>query len=376
LKKEIKKEIKIHNIDLNIKIFENSPTNFFITLNNREPNHHKSGLLNIYEILVNEYQNLQGHISTNLKHKVVYDLIVKLSKKMNKLTEIDEKYMFLQVSQLKKSLESYEKHICTQASQELNSLLTDLHKLGVIIYFDNEILGDIIITNPKWFNVVFKEIIDYGRKRIQSIFQFVFDVLEEYEENGNYPFYRQKDNCKKCLEIILKDLKKNVDPNLKIEQIWDNVKEQSIVDKVSYHSLLEKLDVIQQKLNEEKFEHILNEFKDKDEFHYDITQSIHSIKSSTLHSIMEEILNIHAKDKVKKSFLKNLLIKFDLILPKKKIEFLKNNQLYLVPFLFPNEKPHKTIFLKGSTKIENFERDFEWKIDYHLVCLFLLIVYV
>ena len=335
-------------------------------MNNRESNPNRSGLSKIYQILKNEYKNLQSHISTNLKHKVVFEQIQKLSRKLNKLTEIDEKYMFLQVSQLKNSLDSYEKKICSEASLELSSILIDLHKLGVIIYFDNEILRDIIITNPKWFNVVFKEIIDYGRKRVQCIFQFVYDVLNEYEEGGNYPFYRSKDNCKKQVESILRELKKNVDHHLKIEEIWEKFKEYSIVDRVSYHSLLGKLELIQEKLEEEKFDHILNEFKERDHFHYDITQSIHSIKSSTLHSIMEEILNIHSKDKVKKRFLKNLLIKFDLILPKKKVEFLKNNQLYLVPFLFPNEKPNRTILLKGSTRIEDFTRNFEWKIEYHL----------
>jgi hypothetical protein len=36
----------------------------------------------------------------------------------------------------------------------LEKILLDLHKLGVIIYFDDKNLKEVVISDPRWFNKV------------------------------------------------------------------------------------------------------------------------------------------------------------------------------------------------------------------------------
>ena len=66
-----------------------------------------------------------------------------------------KKKPFVEVSDLRRELLKFSEDY-KDIDQNLNQILCDLRKLGLIIYFDNDILRSTIITNPQWFNSVFK----------------------------------------------------------------------------------------------------------------------------------------------------------------------------------------------------------------------------
>lgn len=153
----------------NIKISDQEEVFVFFPLNNRELSREKSGISTIYRILANEYDNIQHSISTTLKHKIVYDMIQKLSGSRDQNGQIqkdNEKIKpFLDVAKLKQELilqgEREEQQEAIIVCNEIEIYLVDLHKLGVIIFFDHDILRETIICTPEFFNKVFKSILDH-----------------------------------------------------------------------------------------------------------------------------------------------------------------------------------------------------------------------
>eukprot|EP01091_Cochliopodium_minus_P007897 TRINITY_DN17790_c0_g1_i1.p1 TRINITY_DN17790_c0_g1~~TRINITY_DN17790_c0_g1_i1.p1 ORF type:complete len:383 (+),score=112.10 TRINITY_DN17790_c0_g1_i1:98-1246(+) len=248
--------------------------------------------------------------------------------------------------------------------ENMNEILVDLHKLGVIVYFDNDILRETIITDPRWFNIVFRSIMDFGRKKIQILFESIYEELKFHE-------IKNKDSCFEKLERILIDLKKGFNPQqFHFEKFWKEHRKNSIVDKIGFHKLLKTLEDIETKLKEEGKGEILEKFKEFDEKEYELSQTIYSINNSSLNLIMSEILGDNTvfgkENKEKRDSLKILMIKFDLILPKLKYKhFNENPQYYLIPFLFPNKKPQR-IILNGNVEPKKIKRNFEWKINYQL----------
>ena len=331
-------------------------------MNNREKDLQKSGISNVIKIIHEEYNTEKNSVQTNLKHFTVSKLIEKLCQ-TNIVNE--QETPFLNISLLREEVEKLKENDLEDISNQLNSILVDLHNLGVIVYFDFDILRETVITNPIWFNKVFKSLLDFGRKKIALIFEEVYESIKMLEENKMYKFSKSKNNSKQISRTFLKEILGNDFEKAKVEDIWSEKRENSIIDKLSFNSLLVKLDVLQQKLIEESNEEFLKNFKYSEEEHYDITQCIHSIEEVELNTMINEMLEDN-KDKEKRKFLLKLLIKFDLILPKKKVEFMKMNQFYLIPFLFPQEKPKKEIQLKGDIFLSDYKRDYEWKIEYFL----------
>ena len=358
------KVIEKENITLKFHEFSEkyAGVNYFFPLNNREKDLQKSGISNVIKIIHEEYNTEKNSVQTNLKHFTVSKLIEKLCQ-TNIVNE--QETPFLNISLLREEVEKLKENDLEDISNQLNSILVDLHNLGVIVYFDFDILRETVITNPIWFNKVFKSLLDFGRKKIALIFEEVYESIKMLEENKMYKFSKSKNNSKQISRTFLKEILGNDFEKAKVEDIWSEKRENSIIDKLSFNSLLVKLDVLQQKLIEESNEEFLKNFKYSEEEHYDITQCIHSIEEVELNTMINEMLQDN-KDKEKRKFLLKLLIKFDLILPKKKVEFMKMNQFYLIPFLFPQEKPKKEIQLKGDIFLSDYKRDYEWKIEYFL----------
>lgn len=135
----------------------------------------------------------------------------------------------------------------------------------------------------------------------------------------------------------------------------------SKLDKVSYESMLAFLENIQMKASE------FVDVKSLLSLNKDVSHSIYFIEEASLSEMFDDILG---EDNEKLNFLRNILLKFDLILPieKKTIDrsFRGNflvSQTYIVPFLFPFHKP-KTVMING-VKLKKIEKRQEWKVTYY-----------
>jgi hypothetical protein len=148
----------------------------FNIVNNRELDPQISGLKNMKEMLCSDYDNIEFSVSATLKHKTVFEIIQQLSKDDQNDDE-NSKKAFVEVSEIKEKLKSIEngsfklekrsfsnnneedeeeKEIAKESLQEIEQILLDLHSLGVIIYFNDPSLKDIIVPDPEWFNKVRK----------------------------------------------------------------------------------------------------------------------------------------------------------------------------------------------------------------------------
>jgi hypothetical protein len=154
---------------------------YFYIVKNREIKKEESGLKKIFDVLCSEYDNVKHGVSADLKHKMVYEIIEKLSKNENFEDEIEneienQKIPFIEVNEIKNILKKIEKgekidnitfgeegeddeserNIAKDSFNKIETILSDLHKLGVIIYFNDKSLKDIVVSDPKWFNKVKK----------------------------------------------------------------------------------------------------------------------------------------------------------------------------------------------------------------------------
>jgi hypothetical protein len=202
---------------------------FFTYLNNRELDLDKSEISKLYKILSSEYDNVDHAVSTTLKHKIVFEEIVKMSnrkvnikKEKERIVEKEKKTNFFNniIQSIKTTKNSFSSHDHAEEREEdskeeeedseepfielpclinnlnknnnskyrfekeqVESILEDLHKLGLIVYFFKKSLSDTIISNPQWFNNVLKSIIDIGRKRVQIVFESLYNNLKEKSKN-------------------------------------------------------------------------------------------------------------------------------------------------------------------------------------------------
>ena len=269
-----------------------------------------------------------------------------------------------------------------ESSNNIESILIDLHKLGVIVYFNDDILKETIICDPKWFNNVFKTILDFGRKKSQLLIEKIFIQIQQKQSETKIQIINKNDKenslnqCESILKWIIGKNKIEL-PNLKsneliIENIWNEneKRKNSIVDKISFQNMIEKLEKIQSKLIEEGNEEILKNSFEFDDKGKDISQIIHTIDQNIFN---EEIINKIIGNKIeKKEFMIDLLIKFDLIIPKQKQRIivdgrdLKSNQNYLIPFLYPTNKPNNIKLFNSKIKIDEIKTKYETIIEYDL----------
>ena len=276
---------------------------------------------------------------------------------------------------------------------EIENILEDLHKLGLIVYFKKRSLSDTIISNPQWFNNVFKYIIDFGRKNIEMIFQSIYKKLCELDHYYSTSNDKLKEaNNKKTKKKFSKELKwlKGKSKLEKIEDIWNNKEElkKSNLDKISFENLLIKLESMVEELIDQGEYWIfqLNELRDSS--FSSISQKFIFIDEENLsNQVVRKVLEdyIEKGDEVfkeKKEFLMNILSQFDFIIPTKRMKYkmnefrvINNVRTYVVPLLFPSYKPSSTkFFLKKISSIKHknkiiwndLEYENEWIVDYLL----------
>ena len=81
--KEIRETLEKNKIELNFHIFNESFCSncIFTTINNRELDLKESGIENISQILTKQYSSVDNFIPTDLKHKIVFEEIEKMSRR-------------------------------------------------------------------------------------------------------------------------------------------------------------------------------------------------------------------------------------------------------------------------------------------------------
>ena len=174
-------------------------TYYFLPFSARELDLKKSGIDYLKKVLKIEYQNLHNGVQTNTNHKIVYEQIQKIvlgyqkkeRKKSKKLTEEEtrkKENIFIDVLQLKNNILLYGEEQ-KKLVDNIEKILQDLHRLGLIVYLNNSSVRDLIITDPKWFNNVFKNILDFGKMRIANIFEQIKTNLEQMELKGKSFFF-------------------------------------------------------------------------------------------------------------------------------------------------------------------------------------------
>ena len=345
----------------------------FFNLNNREYYVKNSGLEEIKNLLFQRFDDPKNCISTNLKHKLVLDQIDSLSKKNTKNNCI------LDVSLLKKSIsELNNEDTFEDINENITQVLCDLNDLGLIIFFDREMLKNTIITDPKWFNDILKSILDYGRKKTEIMIELICTITKEKIEElrNNETLSNKFKSLSEKLSYYIKDqIKGSPNERHSIRDIWDddNLKKSSNVDKISFFSLIEYLKNTLQTMSEFGDGDILNYLKRENgiDVNQDLFQIFHKVEESLLiNDAFRDIFQFETISKDdKKEFLIKLLTEFEFILPieRRKYEKLffgkiKRIQHYLIPILFPLYKPQKIFIEKKEYQLYNSNN--EWQVDY------------
>ena len=234
---------------------------------------------------------------------------------------------------------------------------------GTIIYFKDEVLKSTLISNPQWFNNVFKTIMDYGRKKVQITFENFYNFLKS--EN-------KKSEAKNKLKKVIENLRGKANKKKSVEEIWKKEQElsKSNFDKVSYETMLETLEEIEEMMLKEGYKEFLNEQK---EYHnQNILQQFFFVNENGFkENITDRILSNTEIDVNDSKFLSNLLARYDFFLPTQKMNYLKSGnslttkQKYIIPLLFPRRKP-STLISRNDKEIEKMKYFNEWIVNYFL----------
>ena len=158
----------------------------FYCVKNREEKKENTGLIELSNILCQEYDNVEYGVSATLKHEMIFELIQQISQEKteengenereeNETKIEEEKKPFVEVSYIKNCLSKIangemkiekfsvrnedeedfeERKVASQSLLEIEKILLDLSKLGVIIYFNDFSLKDVVVSDPRWFNKV------------------------------------------------------------------------------------------------------------------------------------------------------------------------------------------------------------------------------
>ena len=299
----------------------------------------------------------------------------KKEKKKDRLITKENEEPFIEVSHLKERLMKSVEEDSNEAAEQVESILSDLNKLGVIIYFNEGTLKEKIISNPLWFNLFFKSILDFGRKKIAFIIEKIQKEVEEMERMREFQNNHLSNNSKQQINSVIKELKGSANHKLSILEIWGNETERNLsnIYKFSFRNLSDRLEEIQQKLIEEGNEKAMLSYKIYNHLQVDHDLCQIYMNTQELNILKKEILGSPKHNQTQEerrtynekiNFLEKILIKFDLIFPKQRVVQEDTKPNYLVPFLFPKNKP-KMIFLKGRIKKEDISRNHEWVINYH-----------
>ena len=431
----LKKTIEENKINLNFHkfdfTFQNNENNnekmLFTYLNNRELDLEKSRIKDLYSLLRTTYDNVGHSVSTNLKHKIVFDTIEKMSnrkvliaskneraqenkkafsfkeffsslapkyspmeetistKKKKKIINIEkeEEEPFIEVTDLLKKINEKNDLKEVFEREEIENILEDLQKLGMIVYFKKKSLSETIISNPQWFNEVFISILDYGRKSIEIILECIHNKLKQTNNS------KMKEEFLKLMTWLKGNSKKE-----SVQAIWEDKDELKLsnLDKISFENLLIKLEDLIEKLVEMKENSVFEIEQIKEVLSYSyISQKFILIDENTLITeVIDKVLDDYRNkgDKVfkeKKEFLLNILTQFDFVIPTKRLKYrmddfkvIRKERTYVVPLLFPSynpaQKSYKIVFknkdydkkMKEKEEWNSNSFENEWIVDYFL----------
>ena len=299
----------------------------------------------------------------------------------------EEEEPFIEVSDLLEKLNENNELNENFERDQLENILEDLHKLGLIVYFKKKSLSDTIISNPQWFNNIFKIILDFGRKNVSKFFESFFNYSKEIKNK------KTREEITK-ITIWLKGTSKKES----FREIWNDKEELKIsnLDKISFENLLRKLEDLIEKLIEEKELEIFEKMDEFKNFNYSsVSQKFIFVDEQDLVSgvvgvILEKYQFLGDKIyKQKKEFLMNILSQFDFVIPKTRVKYYKNDvnsivseRSFVIPLLFSPYKPQSSFsFLKlnsskqnlgneseddNTVDWKNLKFDNEWLVDYFL----------
>ena len=334
-----------------------------------------SGISSLSEIIINQIDKDENSIKNTIQHNTVLKEIEnmrfkepnveknKLFLSMDKIFEQFERIIvenpILEISLLRKNLEKDSEF---REIDNLESILLDLHKLGKIVYYNKENLAGYIVSDPKWLNSVFTNILNYGRKKICFIIEDIHDQLfEEKKKNQTLP--HEKDEILYLAVFILFNTKKSNLRNYKMRTIWEKYKEKSIVEKTGFQKLLNRLKLIEKKLENTNNNYILEKYKDKNENKLSLSDIIYTINEEEFQeSILKQVLTEELfQDTEKKKFFVQFFEKLGIIFPKKNEGY---TQKYFLPFLFPEHASRTTLMKNEKKKIDQLKTDHQWEIKY------------
>lgn len=345
--------VEENKISLNFHFFKTIYCDklYFFPLNNREKDLERSGIQNIIDLLSNKYDHIEHSISTSLKHKKVYSLIKKLSSNQRDPKKKDDNNIenaLVETSLLKEEIKKIDQFFLEEC--QLEDILSDLHKLGVIIFFEQKLLSDFVIADPHWFNSLIKQILDCGKNRIKSVLSLILQKINEHQLLENFSFSNQKNNPKKSIENLLRWLEEGEKINSpSFFQFFtpSPPKSSKMIEKISFHTLLKHFHHIQNEIEENKLQFIIQQVNLSSglKSHDDITQLFYTINQTQFFVLLKKILrqtnlspNHLQSFLLKKNFTINFLHKFDFVFPKDRSTFKDEefsiNQKYLVKLFF------------------------------------------
>eukprot|EP01091_Cochliopodium_minus_P008761 TRINITY_DN2038_c0_g2_i1.p1 TRINITY_DN2038_c0_g2~~TRINITY_DN2038_c0_g2_i1.p1 ORF type:complete len:804 (-),score=252.31 TRINITY_DN2038_c0_g2_i1:749-3160(-) len=393
----ISKEIEKNKIILKFHLFFDKAIQkdiYFIAVNNFS--FEAEGARELQRLLASEYDSNKYGISATLKHKIVWEEIKLLSnmemtdlkdiegsfkwlpnlfyvKKENSPSKIVKKEPILYIQKLKAHLLN-KKDLQGDPIENLEEILLDLHKLGIILYFDHPKLKDLIITDPQWLNNVFRVFLDYGRKEIALMLENMYEKI-----NSHIKIFNNNSNVKTSdlivyreqLKIYLKILKGKDLEEMSFHEIFRKYKgRRTRVELMSFEELYNKLEYFE-KMNQ------------KTKFYLSFPTNyspVYMIEDEPFECLLN-VLNPPNSNLQVRDYIFNLLISFEIVFPKGRMRYDENGtvkQTYIVPLLFPPSKPKRAIQsdifevnnLKKEEKEEKREgiskKNFEWILSYHL----------
>ena len=200
--------------------------------------------------------------------------------------------------------------------------------------------------DPSWFNTVFKEIFNVGKKTLTEILQSVTENISTV-----------KTKVDKELKVI----------NPRNKSFFTSF-DTSSSKKISFYNLFETLFKVQEILQEENnFEKIILPLKRSFGLNEnrDFSQVVYFVNQYRFDSFISEIFKAAKMKNVTremKEYTKNVLIDLGIVCPRDKSCFERGNikNYYIFPFLFPTNKP-KSIYAFSKDAYKH-----NWTVTYDL----------
>ena len=164
-------EVPLLDLFFLLNVYRNRKTEknyIFTAINNLEEDPQKSGLKNVRNFLSSDSAEVEySSFSSNTKHELVMNIIDDICREEKNENFIEVSSIRSRISHIIKNTSSnssistdweeiYYKEDIVEAKKKLGQVLLELHRLGVIVYFNDNSINDVIIPKPQFFNQVNK----------------------------------------------------------------------------------------------------------------------------------------------------------------------------------------------------------------------------